>query len=84
MSKARRMASQGRETLSDATSEVTHRLHDVADSALHAASSAVRRGGRVARHSARDLEHYVEEHPVRTTLFALGIGCLIAAMLVRR
>ena len=80
MSAARRVASQGRHRLGD----VTHTLHDMSDEAMEAATRAYRRGSHALSHSARDFGHLVEEHPVRTTLFALGIGCLLAAMLIRR
>jgi len=83
-STARRLATHGREALGDLASGVTHALHDAGDTATHAARDYYRLGRNAAYHSARDIEHYVEEQPVRSALFALGVGCIVAALLIRR
>jgi ElaB/YqjD/DUF883 family membrane-anchored ribosome-binding protein len=84
LSTARRMALEGRETLGHVGSNVTSALHDAGDNALHAASRYYRQGRGVLTQSARDIEHYVEDQPIRSALVAIGVGCIVCAMLIRR
>ena len=84
LSAARRIALEGRDALGDMASTAADTLHDVSGTARHAASRYYRQGRNSLYHSARDLEHYVEEQPVKSALMALGIGCILAALLIRR
>ena len=78
------MAMEGRHALRDVASTAAETLHDVSGTARDAASRYYRQGRNTLYHSARDLEHYVEEQPVKSALMALGIGCILAALLIRR
>lgn len=84
LSAARRMALEGRGAIGDMAQAAAESLHDVGDTARHAASRYYRQGRGALGRSARDVEHYVEDQPVRSALMALGIGCIVAALLIRR
>jgi|GEM_PF-4190853 len=84
MSGARKMASQGQRMMRDSAADMTHGLHDMSDAAVDMASNYYRQGSRALRGSAGAVGHYVEEQPVRSTLVALGLGCLICALLIDR
>ena len=84
MSAVRKYASQGESTLRQAAEDVAERVGDLSEAAVDRASRYYRRGRDAMQHSARSVEHYVEEQPIRSALVALGIGCLICAALIRR
>jgi ElaB/YqjD/DUF883 family membrane-anchored ribosome-binding protein len=84
MSAARKYASEGQSVLRQAASDVAQRVGDIGEAAADKTSQVYRQGRQAMRHSARSVERYVEERPIRSTLVALGIGCLICAMLIRR
>lgn len=78
MHAARSLADQGRRMFRDA------HLSDLKDSAQKMAAHYYNQGRHSLRHGAESVEHFVEEQPIRTALLALGIGCIVAAMLIRR
>jgi ElaB/YqjD/DUF883 family membrane-anchored ribosome-binding protein len=84
MSAARKYASEGPSMLRQAASDVAERVGDFGEAAADKASQVYRQGRHAIQRSARSVERYVEEQPIRSTLVALGIGCLICAMLIRR
>jgi hypothetical protein len=68
----------------DAACDVSHRLQDLGQRAGDMASQYFDQGRRSLRRSSADLQDLVEEQPIRSTLVALGIGCLLAACFIRR
>lgn len=78
MQSARSIADQGRRMLRD-----TH-LSDLSDSAQKMAAHYYNQGRHSLRHGAESVEHFVEEQPIRTALLALGLGCIVCALMIRR
>ena len=69
----------------------SHKLHDLSEAAsdkMHhvgeRASEYAHLGRQKARHMARCTPDMVHERPIQSTLIALGFGCLLAALFVRR
>ena len=84
MSTARKMAHEGRRAVAETASDLAERAEDMGHSARKMASRYFREGRKAARHSAQSVEHFVEEQPLRTALLALGVGCIVCALLIRR
>ena len=76
MRAARKVARQARHFLPDTS--------DLTDSAQKMAAHYYNQGRHSLRHGAENVEHFVEEQPIRTALLALGIGCIVCAMLIRK
>lgn len=79
----------------DIASQVGSRAGDMVSSTRDLASQGlsglrdstghlVGRGREGAVLAGQAVRHQVEDRPIQTFLFAFGIGCLVAAMLIRR
>ncbi len=62
------------------TALIENKFRDMRRSASH----AVARGKERARGLEKDLEHVVQDHPIRSTLVTLGIGMVLGALIWRR
>jgi ElaB/YqjD/DUF883 family membrane-anchored ribosome-binding protein len=84
MSAARKMANGGHHLLRDTAASLSHSMHGLGDMTRETAAQALDRSRRSLVSTAHCMESFVEEQPVRATLLAVGLGCLIAALVVRR
>ncbi len=81
---ARAALAEAPKAIEDAACNVSERLHDLREQASDRAVQYYNQGRRSLRRSAEDLQDVVAERPLRSTLVALGIGCLLCACLIRR
>ena len=83
------------DTMHDIANRGSRFMHTAADSAAdlasemsHGAKMAALRGYKQSRqaleHGWEDASDFVVEQPLRTTLLAVGVCCLVCAMFIRR
>ena len=80
-----------RDSMHNVRNVASHKLHDYSEAAsekMHhigeLASEYAHFGRQKARDMARCTADVVRERPVQSTLIAVGLGCLLAALFVRR
>lgn len=66
--------------LSERAGQVGHKIDEIADSA----SEIYGRGRERALEWRDNVDHYVQEQPMRSVLIAAGLGLFVGALLARR
>jgi ElaB/YqjD/DUF883 family membrane-anchored ribosome-binding protein len=82
--RARQAASQMSDTMRDTAQEFGERARHLAEETFSRAGDYYDESRDVVRSAARSAERCVRDQPLRSMLVAVGIGCLLGAIIVRR